>query len=338
MMLGEITLRKLILSSLVAAALCATAHSRVAPAQAPEGVFEYDRKAPLDVKQVSVKERGGVKLFDITFASPKGGRVPAYLIVPPGKGPFAGIVFQHWGLGDRSSFLPDALLLAETGAVSLLIDAPFRRPEPWRKDYDSDWSKPENDRDMYIQTVVDLRRALDLLSARADVDVRRIAYIGLSFGAHMGGILAAVEKRFKAFVLMGGLVSLSETFRTSDSPDLVNLRKQMPKERFDKYIEVTGPVDAIHFVGRAAPGSVLLQFARHDRFVPEGVAMQFVRAVREPRLVKWYDVGHEFNDVDSLRDRAGWLSEQIGIGPVRPALRRRLGPGDGGPDNRGSKN
>ncbi len=55
--------------------------------------FDYDSKGSLDLKETGVESRDGVKIHDISYASPMGGRVPAFLVVPPGKGPFAGIIF-----------------------------------------------------------------------------------------------------------------------------------------------------------------------------------------------------------------------------------------------------
>jgi dienelactone hydrolase len=54
--------------------------------------FDYDQKAPLDIQEVGVQKRGGVEIHDLSYASPKGGRVPAYLVVPSGKGPFAAVI------------------------------------------------------------------------------------------------------------------------------------------------------------------------------------------------------------------------------------------------------
>ena len=39
--------------------------------------FDYDRNAPLDIKEAGLERRGGVEVHDISYASPKGGRVPA---------------------------------------------------------------------------------------------------------------------------------------------------------------------------------------------------------------------------------------------------------------------
>jgi dienelactone hydrolase len=274
-------------------------------------IFDYDRQAPLDVRESRIEDKDGVKVHDITYVSPKGGRVTAYLVVPAGRGPFAGLVFMHWGFGYRSSFLAEALLLAETGAVSLMIDAPYNRPAPWRHDFDN--SKPEVNRDVYVQMVIDLRRGVDLLTARPDVDAKRIGFVGLSLGAHMGGILSGVEKRIRALVLMGGLPTLTE-----------RLRRNNADGKFNHDIEVLSPIDPIHYVSHAAPSSIFFQFARRDRFVSEQQAMQYEQAASLPKLIKWYDTGHELNDIEALSDRADWLRKQIGIGALAPVLRKKL--------------
>ena len=44
--------------------------------------FDYDQKAPLDVQEAGVEERGDVAIHDISYASPKGGRVQPIWLSP----------------------------------------------------------------------------------------------------------------------------------------------------------------------------------------------------------------------------------------------------------------
>ena len=95
--------------------------------------FDYDQKAPLDVQELGVEHRGSVTIHNISYASPKGGRVPAFLVVPSGSGPFAGVIWGHWyqegsPLLNRKEFLEEAVVLASSGVVSLLTDGPIARP------------------------------------------------------------------------------------------------------------------------------------------------------------------------------------------------------------------
>src|SRR5467141_2382690 len=79
--------------------------------------FDYDQKAPLGIREMGVERRGDVAIHDITYASPKGGVVPAYLVVPKGKGPFAAVIWGHWywensSMRNRREFLDEAIVLA----------------------------------------------------------------------------------------------------------------------------------------------------------------------------------------------------------------------------------
>ena len=99
---------------------------------APEAHFAYDPKAPLDAVTTAVETRGDVVIQDLTYASPKGGRVPAYLVVPAGRGPFAAVLWGHWywensPMKSRRQFLDEAVVLARSGVVSLLTDGPVAR-------------------------------------------------------------------------------------------------------------------------------------------------------------------------------------------------------------------
>src|SRR5438876_587904 len=172
-------------------------------------LFDYDAKAPLDIHDKIIEEFDGGSLHDITYVSPKGGPVAAYLVVPKGKGPFAAVLFGHWGNGTRTEFIPEAKLYARAGAVSLLPDYPWDRPQPWRKT-PSHYDKPELDCEIEIQAVLELRRGIDLLLARPDVDPKRLAYVGHSYGAQWGSILSAVDKRMKTSVLMAGVAEIGE--------------------------------------------------------------------------------------------------------------------------------
>jgi predicted esterase len=59
-------------------------------------------------------------------------------------------------------------------------------------------------RDAYVMTAKDLRRTVDYLHTRDDVDARRLIYCGLSQGALRGPVMLVVEPRFKAAVLLFG--------------------------------------------------------------------------------------------------------------------------------------
>src|SRR5262245_43927548 len=221
-------------------------------------MYEYDNKITIEVKEKPLYERDGVKVYDINYASPKEGRVTAYLVVPDAKGPHAGLVFGHWGQGNRTEFLAEATLYAKAGCVSLLVDYPWVRPTPWRKPLKQE-ADPEGDHALFLQAVIDLRRGLDLLTARADVDPKRLGYVGHSFGAQWGAILSAVEPRLKATVLMAGVPDQRSIWQNNDDPGIVAWRTNVPKEKQEAYLKVCDRTAAVRYVPHATC-PLLIQF------------------------------------------------------------------------------
>jgi cephalosporin-C deacetylase-like acetyl esterase len=314
-------MKRALLASLGLLVGSALAHAQSAAAPDPARLFDYDRKQPLDIQEKATYDRNGVRVIDLSYASPRQGRVTAFLVLPRGKGPFAAILFGHWGGGNRTEFLPEAELYAQAGAISLLMDYPWTRPAPWSRSVPN-MDKPELDMEIYSQAVVDLRRGLDLLLARPDVDPKRVAYVGHSYGAQWGAILSAVDRRMKTTVLVGGTPTLADVL-LHDSPDVEQFVKTR-KAQVEKYIEANKPLDAVNFIPRAAPIPLLFQFARFEQYFSRDAMDRYIQAASEPKWIKWYDTGHDLNDVQTLLDRAEWLEKQIGIKPLGPVLEKQL--------------
>jgi len=275
-------------------------------------LFDYDAKAPLDIHDKIIEEFDGGNLHDITYVSPKGGPVAAYLVVPKGKGPFAAVLFGHWGNGTRTEFIPEAKLYARAGAVSLLPDYPWDRPQPWHKT-PNHYDKPELDREIEIQAVLELRRGIDLLLARPDVDPKRLAYVGHSYGAQWGSILSAVDKRMKTSVLMAGVAEIGDIFLRGNDPGIIELRKSRPPGQFERYAQIAGEIDALHFVGHAAPIPLLFQFANFEQLFDKTSMEHYATTATDPKKVLYYDAGHDLNDPQALQDRYDWLAKYIDL-------------------------
>jgi dienelactone hydrolase len=273
------------------------------------GLFGYDADVPLSIQTVDSWLSGNVRVSRISYTSPRGGRVPALIVAPRGDGPFAGLIVQHGLPGEKFQMLQIAEDFARTGAVVVAIDAPWSR----RREL-PDFT--ERDRADQIQLMVDLRRAVDLLHNRDDVDDGRIAYFGVSYGGAMGGLLAGIEDRIAAFVLDvgdGGLVAHFTAAEDADGP-----LSQLPPARRRRWLDAMRPIEPIKWIGRAdAP--ILFQSARNDELVPPADARKYQRAAHEPKDVRWYDSGHLLPP-EAACDAARWLEETIDIvGDTHPA-------------------
>lgn len=287
--------------------------------------FNYNESIPLDVERTLVEETDGTRVYDISYASPKGGRVSAYLVVPPGEEPHPAIVFAHWGLGTRVQYLPEAKLYAEAGAASLLVDYPWGRSgESFRPH--SGYTDAENDRELYIHAVVDIRRGLDLLVNEPYVDPGRIAYVGHSIGAQLGGILSAVDRRIKTVVLIGGTPGLEAMLLDETVRVFEGYRNAFGHENIVRYIELSRSLDAVNYVPHASPTSILFQFGRFEQFFGREAMRSYAEAASRPKRVEWYATDHEMNEIQALVDRARWLQEALGLDPIQPILARKMSP------------
>jgi uncharacterized protein len=280
-------------------------------------LFTYNPQRPLAITRLalttrlSANELRGVTVHSITYASPKGGEVPALLVVPKGKGPFPGVIVQHGLPSTKEDFLPIGIDLARTGAMAILIDAPFNRPH--QGTIRRDISGTPKDRDEQIQLIIDLRRAVDLLIARPDVDADRLAYVGISYGAAMGGLLAGVEDRIKAYVLAvgdGGLVSHFTGPHDPQPPPSISA------EDWERWLAAMRPIEPINFIRQAAPAALLFQAGTKDELVPPEDARRYQQAASQPKEIRWYEAGHELN-CTAREDMMAWLARRIRIDPTR---------------------
>jgi cephalosporin-C deacetylase-like acetyl esterase len=276
--------------------------------------FDYDAKAPLEMKVLGMEKRDEATVYDITYASPKGGVVPAYLVVPAkGKGPFAAVVWGHWywtnsDMRNRKQFLDEAVALAPAGVVSLLTDGPVARPG-YVADNDLLSEKRNEEK---VQQVIDMRRGVDLLLTRKDVDPKRIAFVGHSYNATIGATLSGVDRRFKAFVLMAGSISDEVNLRTGAYEQF---RRQVGPEKFDAFMASHKYLDEGNFVAHAAPATVFLQYATQEPFLTPERAREYEKVVSQPKRFKLYEAPHALN-AEARRDRIAFLAEQLKLKPL----------------------
>lgn len=280
--------------------------------------FDYDRHALLNIREGKKEQRDGVNLIELSYDSPRGGRVPATLVLPEGKGPFAGILFGHWmmprsAFRNKKEFLDEAVLLAHAGAVSLLTDAPMVRPGfiPEKDALKGEIQNAEASR----QQVIDFRRGIDLLLARDIVDPARIAFVGHSYNAHTGGILCGVEKRISSFVLMAGVFADEEYIFDSTRTEVIQFRQKNGEKALRDFFQQYAFDDPIHFISHSAPASVFLQFGQEDEGIPEKMARGYFERFGDPKKIAFYKAGHALNR-EAREERIEWLTERLKLSPV----------------------
>jgi dienelactone hydrolase len=276
----------------VPATATATASSSVAVAPDLAAQFAYEASAPMGLIENGTTTDGTVTIHDIEFTSPKGGRARAYLITRTTSAPIPAMVFVAGSNQRREDIRIEAIGAARRGVIALVLEQSqiaAARPQIW--------TFTAQDRDEAIQTVVDARRAIDLLVARNDVDRTRIGFYGFSYGAWLGAITAAVDRRVGLLVLRsGGPQILTEIARAS-------ARTLTPA-----YAEQMAGVDQMAY----APGiaaQVLVQNGSRDTTYTAEQMRAWQERIGGAKTVKNYDAGHDL-DTASRADALSWIAER----------------------------
>ena len=268
------------------------------------------------MRETDVQKRGNVRLIELNYAGASGDRVPAYLLIPSGGGPFPAIIWGHWlmkgsPLANKDEFLEEALTLARSGVVSLLIDAPQVRHD-WVQEKGGPLELARQQSDAGAHQVIDLRRAVDLISLRADVDRKRIAYVGHSWDAHVGAILAGVETRICCFVLMASGYSDEEEAFASTDPQRMAQIKEVGEDNVHEYFREYAWDDPVYFLGHTDRESIFLQFASADGISKDLGQKYLDRFSAKDKKMEFYDAPHALNAAARL-DRDRWLQKHLGI-------------------------
>ena len=292
-------MKPLIFFLLLAFSLTAQAQSATEVA-ARTALFRYNDGSRVAVNEVSSEQRGDVTVLDMTFSPGPGREIKAYLVVPKGNGPFAGILWVHW-LGEeksnRTQFLEEAVALAPKGAVSLLVDAMWSAPE-WFGN-----RNPEKDYENSIRQVIELRRAVDLLVSQSKVDKTRIGFVGHDFGAMYGMLMAGVDQRMNTFVFIAATQSLN---------DWAFLGPQ-PKSKA-AYLKQNSNLELTDYLRQVRNASKLFQFGKSDSYVSQADAAVLFAAAPEPKQRKLYEASHKMELNEIVKDRDEWLVKQLKLG------------------------
>jgi dienelactone hydrolase len=284
------TLVLLVLVGLVAA--CGGGKKDVPAGQ--QEPFAYDTGAPLDLKDRIVDSIEGVEVHDVSFASP-GGRALAYLITPNASEPRPAVIFLHGAGGNRQQMLPFAARWTAEGGVALTIEeARIRNTANVQQELRAQ-------RDAATQTVVRVRRAVDYLRSLDAVGDAPIGFVGYSAGARAGAIVAGIEPRIDAFVLMsGGATPLVEYVEAAPKEIRADVRRQL------------GAVDPLRWVAKARPNTIFFQDGQDDRVVPRRALNDLRAAASKPQRFRRYDAGHELNS-QAYADQRVWLKQRLDL-------------------------
>jgi serine/threonine protein kinase/dienelactone hydrolase len=141
--------------------------------------------------------------------------------------------------------------------------------------------------ELFIKMIKDLRRCIDYLETRKDIDKEKLAYLGISWGAKFGAIIPAVEERLKVSILnVGGL-----------------------------WNEGRSEIRPINYVGRVKIPTLMLN-GRYDMTFSYELSVKpmfdLLGTPPEQKELKLYPYDHIIPRNEFIRETLNWLDKYLG--------------------------
>ncbi len=255
--------------------------------------YRYDKRA-LNVEVLEIEETADWTREKVTFAGVNDDRIIAYLYLPrqsakpyqcinyvPGAG-----VFYAMTMPQEVEYILAPHI--KTGRAVLAVVPKGAVERDWDPAYVSPQRNTVRYREETILHTTEYSLGLDYLATRDDIDMDKIAYAGVSWGADLGPIFTAVDNRYHSVIFIGG------GFYKSDM-------QKLPE------------ANPINFAPRIkAP--VLFLNGKYDEVAPYlNSALPFYNLLTEPKKLALLEGGH----VPTLEERVPvinkWLDETLGL-------------------------
>jgi cephalosporin-C deacetylase-like acetyl esterase len=269
--------------------------------------YEYDREKPLEATVVTTANTDDWRGERIEYNGAEGNRALAYLYLPKRfSGPHqvihlfpAGAVTRGIYTVPQSIETQFAAFVRSGRAVFVVVLEGFKERDGFNILLTPLDSSSIEYVDVYKRHIVDMRRGLDYLTSRDDVDPNRVAFYGTSFGGPLL-ILPAIESRYGAVILLSAGIS------KSNEQDHILAR----------------PIDFVPLI----QGPKLLVNGLYDEAAPlKTAAKPLYELLTGEKYMETYEGAHWPGEKGVVEPASKFLDETFG--PVQPvASKRQAGP------------
>lgn len=221
-------------------------------------------------------------------------RVSAYLYLPRGFArPLQVIHFAPAGdVFNGIRTLPQSieaqwapLIRAGRALFAVELEGFLGRPRP------SGWTLPDSSQDEYVDytigRVTEMRRGLDYLETRPEIDRARIAFLGVSAGGGTGIFISALESRYRAILFSGTGIPLRPT-------------------------NFAPAADRTNFVPRISAPTLMLQGRYDEDTSLKSESEPMFRLLHVPKHLEVYEGGHIAPLEISTPVFTKWLDKTMG--------------------------
>ena len=255
--------------------------------------YAYD-KTPLEAEIIETVETDSWTREKISLIGANREKAIAYLYLP--KNTPRPLQVVHWipagdvpfGFSSLPHSIEDVLspvIKSGRAVFAVVVKGYVERPFP-AEHQTPNGTSIEHRKEM-VAKVTDWRRGLDYLETRPDLDIKRIAFLGLSNGANLGIILTATETRYRSAAFVGGGV----------------------RPAWEKWIP---EANLISFAPHITIPKLILN-GRYDEAHPLKTEVEpFLRLLQEPKRIIIVESGHVPPPEIFAPTINNWLDETLG--------------------------
>lgn len=267
----------------------------------------------LTAVQVTDDERRDGHLFQsVELRNERGIAVSACLKAPIGDGERYPVLVILGGL--RTGRKTIDYLNGTSGIILFTLDYPYEGKTENLKFLEFARSLPRIRRAV-LETVPAIMLGIDYLLTRDDVAPGKIILTGGSLGAIFTPAAAAADERIAAAVMLFGAGDIEQLVRANlDMPAVVAAPAGWA------CAVLASPVEPLKYIADISPRPLFLLNGTDDPRIPIRCSRLLHKTAREPKTVKWIDVGHlnvrsnEFHDLVS-RELIEWLVSRELVAP-----------------------
>lgn len=267
----------------------------------------YDQR-PFEYRIEARVERPNYVVLRLTYPSPvttsvpQNNTIPAVYYLPKGIKPDdpkrPAVICLHILDGNEELTRMNCAALASHGIPAIAFKLPYYGERGLIAGPRALAQKPQLLVEALAQGMHDIRRTVDLLASRPEVNPTRIGIMGISLGAIAAGTAAGQEPRlWRTMMILGGGDVLTMIHHARETRALsLFLRSLTPEDRggLEKTIQAVDPLrHAAALRDRALAGRVLMVNAAEDEVIPKACTEKLAAALGISDRVEWLQgLGH----------------------------------------------
>ena len=253
-------------------------------------------------------EKDAFQIYRLRYPSPvktaieQNNTIPAELYLPrnlkPGGPPRPAVICLHILDGNVELVQIACSTLAARGIPALWFNLPYYGERGIRGVRDAAAGDPLLFETMISQSIADVRRSVDVLAARCEINPQRIGIMGISLGGILAATAAEQDARLaRATLILAGGDLLPIIHQAKETRKLSAMLSGLPSHRqteIETAIREADPLThADRLYRRAQEGKVLMINASDDEVMPRRCTEKLARALGIADRVVWLDgLGH----------------------------------------------